>query len=328
MKPSKTAKIDLISFCKNVARKNTSQLKVLDEFQRTYTSDKAIWWYIRESFIFKILNTVLRMQIIDTIFLFQFFIHDLHQQITQCQCQSPIKVYRSQHKQADEINRLIESVGTLLIFNSFFSTTRDYDIALEFTKRCPADLYAVIFEIDADPEIVKTKPFGDITKYSYFPEEREVLFSINSIFRIKSVQQNSDRLWTIRMTLCSDTDPELQPIIDKIKRKYGSYEEESAVVAFSQILREMKKFDDAEKYCHRLLHEFSLDESLLGIVYLELAEIASNKRDYQLNNRCHEKAMKIKKKTESDSFFNSAGAANYSGKLYSHSIICSSSFLR
>ena len=43
----------------------------------------------------------------------------------------------------------------------------------------------VLFEIDADPQLDNIKPFSNITSFSYFPNEEEVLFMIGSIFRLK-----------------------------------------------------------------------------------------------------------------------------------------------
>lgn len=43
-------KKELITFYKNEYQGNNSELKYLDEFQKYYSPDKAIWWYTRESF--------------------------------------------------------------------------------------------------------------------------------------------------------------------------------------------------------------------------------------------------------------------------------------
>jgi hypothetical protein len=248
-----------------------------------------------------LLNNAFQTQDINTLFLYQFFICDLHQQITECQIQSPIRVYHGITMSADQINGLKESVGTLMSFDRFLSTAPSYDIAVGYTKYCPTNRQPVIFEVSADPKMTKTKPFGNIAKYSQHPQEQEVLFSINSIFHIIDVQRSSDGLWNVRMTLCSDTDPELQSLVDKIKKRYGSYEGETALVSFSQLLREMKKLNEAERYCHCLLLEFSTNDSSLAILYRELAEIASEKNEPDISYQWRMKAIEIEKKTKTGS---------------------------
>jgi hypothetical protein len=316
MKPSEMDETDLISLCKAYYKGNESELKLIRQFQQTYSSEKAIRWYTNECFLYKLLNKALRTEDINIIFLFQFFIHDLHQQTTEYQCQYPIRVYRSQHLGDDEINSLKESVGCFISVNGFYSTTFTVNTALGFlgnVKQLNAS-HRVLFEIDADPKVVTTKPFTDISEHSSFPQEREVLFSIGSLFRITNVQQSDSQMWIIRMTLCDDDDPDLRLLFEKINKKYGYYDGDAAFILFSRVLREMKKFDEAEKYCHRLLRDFSSNDPLLGILYDELAEIASSKSDYSLSDQWHQKAIKIKKKTGSSSVGSGTGAVSYNGK--------------
>ncbi|CAF4398726.1 unnamed protein product, partial [Rotaria sordida] len=54
------------------------------------------------------------------------------------------------------------------------------------------DLEPIIFEIVADPKMVGTKPFADISRHSEFPGESEILFMLGSIFRLNSVEHNDN----------------------------------------------------------------------------------------------------------------------------------------
>ncbi len=103
-------KNELLSLSTNIYKNDETELKNIREFQEDYSRDKALWWYTRLSFIDKILNKALRTQDINTIFLFQFFFHDIHRQITEHQCQYSIKVYRGQFMIDDEINNLRKSI--------------------------------------------------------------------------------------------------------------------------------------------------------------------------------------------------------------------------
>jgi tetratricopeptide (TPR) repeat protein len=317
MKPSETDKTDLISRCKDFCQDNKSELKIIREFRKQYSSKKALWWYTRDSFIYRMLNKALRTQDINMIFLFQFFIQDLHQQITKYQCQYPIRVYRAQMMSHDELNSLKQSVGCCISILSLLSTGVDRNRALSYVNGSDNsnDLCQMIFEIDADPKVVRTRPFADISMHSFFSGEREVLFVMGSVFRITSAQQSDNQMWIVQMTLCGDDDPGLKSCFEEMEKKYGYYDGETAFFSFSRVLRAMQKFDEAEKYCHRLLQHFSPNDSLLGILYDELAEIASNKNDHELSDQWHQKAIKIKKKT-GFSFGNNTEAGSYNSELH------------
>ena len=57
------------------------ELKILDEFERTYTSHTAIRWYTRDTFLYRIINKALRQKNLEVIFLFGFFIKDMYDQL-------------------------------------------------------------------------------------------------------------------------------------------------------------------------------------------------------------------------------------------------------
>ena len=108
---------------------------------------------------------------------------------------SPLRVYRSQMMSSDELDDLKQHIGQFISINSFFSTSTNRTTALFFLGDTTSliDLERVLFEIDADPKMVTTKPFADISKYSDFTDESEVLFMIGSIFRLKSINCNDDQ---------------------------------------------------------------------------------------------------------------------------------------
>ena len=65
------------------------------------------------------------------------------------------------------------------------------------------------FEIDADPQIGNIKPFSNITSFSFYPNEEEILFMVGSIFRLNNVFKDIDGIWIILMSLCSSDDNQL-----------------------------------------------------------------------------------------------------------------------
>ncbi len=86
------------------------------------------------------------------------------------------------------------SRNKFISINSFFSTSLHRHKALAFlnSSLVSNDLNRVLFVIEGDPRVVKTKPFADISSISYFSDESEVLYMISSIFRLIDIRRNDD----------------------------------------------------------------------------------------------------------------------------------------
>ncbi len=272
-------------------------MNAVREFEEKYSSERALWWYTKESFFYKTLNAALRTQNIHMIFLFRQFISDIHHQLQFDQVNNPLQVYRSQLISTDELDYLKQNIGQFISINSFFSTSTDRPTALFFlgdtTSLIDLKLVGVLFEIDADPQMVNTKPFADISKYSQFTDESEVLFMIGSIFRLDSINCNDDHVWIIKMSLCSDEENYLKEVLLRMKRQIGNGETNLRTLA--RILGEMGKLDLAEKYIKRLLNERRLNDHLLCNLYEDLGKIASQKGDYDMSIQWHQKALQVPK---------------------------------
>ncbi len=50
LKSTEADKNELINCCRNEYEGNNSELNNLRQFEQDYSSDKALWWYTRESF--------------------------------------------------------------------------------------------------------------------------------------------------------------------------------------------------------------------------------------------------------------------------------------
>ncbi|CAF1463350.1 unnamed protein product, partial [Didymodactylos carnosus] len=77
------AKTDMINQCRLQYIDNEIVLNHIHEFDKTSSPNKAIWWYTRHCFLYEILNKALRIQDIDMLFKYLFFLTDLHNQIQQ-----------------------------------------------------------------------------------------------------------------------------------------------------------------------------------------------------------------------------------------------------
>ena len=116
-------KMNLSLYVKNNIKEIIHELKIINEFEKNYSPNRSIWWYTRQSFLYRLLNKALRVQNIDLIYLFRFFIRDIQKQLEKNKCTSTIRVYRGQLMSKDEIEILKNSIGEFISINSFFSTS-------------------------------------------------------------------------------------------------------------------------------------------------------------------------------------------------------------
>ena len=273
---------ELFQKLKDQYKKFSGKIKNIDEeieninrFQKEYASTKALWWYTKECFFFPTLNSVLRRKDIHWIFLYRSYIFDIQQQLKTNQIKEIVQVYRGQKISKNEFDSLKKSVNQFISINSFFSTSTNRSQAIGFLKLDEPDekVEKVLFEIEADPNIGKMKPFADISQLSYFPGEEEILFSIGSIFRLKKICQDPSKLfWTIEMIVASNDDNQLKDVLDYMKRKLGNKQIDLRILA--NILLDMKKFDLAQQYLERMLKQLESNDHLHIDLYENLGKIA------------------------------------------------------
>jgi tetratricopeptide (TPR) repeat protein len=208
-------KKELVDFCRLHYTDNNQELVVIDEFERKYPRPSLIWWYTRECFLYPMLNKAPRTQDIQMIIKMGFVVRDLHRHIEQLHAeqnhQQSLTVYRGQAMSNAEFDKTKKSKGGLLAFNNFLSTSMDRSVSLNFARgsRDNSDLTAVLFQITIDPNI-STTPFASVDKVGYFEgQEKEILFSMHTVFRIGETKQIEQRLFQIDLALTNDNDPQL-----------------------------------------------------------------------------------------------------------------------
>ena len=201
-----------------------AKLRMLHDFELNYNSEHAIHWYTRETFLYSVLNRALRQQNIALIFLFGFFIQDLHQQLQrEYQASEPrgletkSTLYRGQTMSASEIREQLHPLAPLdpkIINNSLFSATSNRSLALGYVNpdANPDDRNSeqnVLFEFDIssshhDKESFSRRPFADVSHLSQFDSEEETLFMIGTNFRFnrESIHYNAEEhVWIFKFAL-------------------------------------------------------------------------------------------------------------------------------
>ena len=249
---------EFLAVCKQEYKNDASALIKIQEFSEKYSPEDALWWYTRNTFLYRILNKSLRAFDIHNLFLLRFVIKDLYHQLLRRQSEQSnlsITVYRGQSMSQEELSRLQQSIDKIVSFNSFLSTSFDRDVCLFIAGDTNNSNERVLFQIRTHAnKCTSTKPFANIADDSAIPDEEEILFMLGSLFRLNKIAQQDDGVWLIQMTLCNDDDHDLKPLFEHL-RSYGD-NPAGALVQFVMHLREGSFYSEAKSICQRILYEF------------------------------------------------------------------------
>ncbi|CAF3382494.1 unnamed protein product [Rotaria socialis] len=328
MQQNLAAKKELIDVCKQQYQSNLKELAIIDEFERDYDCSKAVWWYTREAFLYRLLNKALRIQNIDLLFAFRFFITDMfkslskeHEKFKNLCTDECIRVYRGQIISTDEFDRMRSSIGEFISINSFFSTSRNRKQAIGFisSEKPIDDIRPILFDIRIDIHL-SAKPFADVTKLSYFQEEQEIIFMLGSVFRISNIIYSEQELvWIAELVLCSENDHDLKDLFAYHKTKIG--QDFTDVVTLGDILFKMGEFDKAKQYYNRILNELSKVDLTAASCYFGLGNVAIEQDEYSTALTHHLQALEIRQKFLSGNNPTIASSYNQIGATFQRLVI-------
>ena len=190
---------DFIRYCHKRFADNTHvELRNVNKIEKEYNGHQAIRWYTYQCFFYTMLNRALRTMEADLIVNMGFFIQDLHKHITALHIQQyggqnhpdSFIVYRGQGLSRIDFDQLKKTKGGLSAFNNFLSTSLNHEVSLKFARRTlnQTNLTGILFVIKVNSAL-STTPFARIEDVSYYRREKEVLFSMHSVFRIESIHQ-------------------------------------------------------------------------------------------------------------------------------------------
>ncbi|CAF1022190.1 unnamed protein product [Didymodactylos carnosus] len=257
------AKKEMVDECRRQYAGNDAELAIIDEFDQKYSSSTAIWWYTRDTFLYRMLNKALRVQDLDILFKLRFFIKDLHLQIQQLHSEGiktgMLDVYRGQAMSKEEFIKVTKNAGGFLSMNSFLSTSTNRKVSASFAQQSVGhpDYEAVLFEMTID--MLKCPiPFHAVENMSYYKMESEVLFSMGTVFRIESVKKGTGGIWNVALIINGDGDDELRLLKDQMKRELGG---------LGLIYDERGNNDQALRYYEKALTYLPEDSALYAVTY-------------------------------------------------------------
>lgn len=251
---------DILNVCKAQYSGDKSELKNIEQFEKTYQRQSAIWWYTQECFLYKLINKALQTEDIDIIFKFRFFIIDLYNELTDLHNKSKsenaniLTVYRGQQVAADELEDLKFNINNVVSLKPFLSTTTNKDVALIYAGNGSErpQIESVLFEIIIDVNKSK-KPFANISKISRMADEDEVLLSMSMLFIVRSVDEMDNNVWNIQLVAINESNIE----VHYYYKNLNANEDYDPLLNFALLLLEMGAHEKVEKYLMMLLKEYT-----------------------------------------------------------------------
>ena len=278
-------------------------LKSVTAFAENYDKHTSIWWYTSPSFVYSILNKVLRTLETSTIAKMAFFIRDLHRQLEQLHKQQfntgstsqIFTVYRGQGLPSEDFEKLKKTKGGLLSFDSFLSTSLDRDISSVFAVSLSdvTALIPILFHITVDPS-KSTTPFACIDNFSYYPYEKELLFSMHTVFRIGEITQDVQHQnhYKVELTLTDENDPQLTGLTHRMREELA----ESGWHQMGRLMLQVGDFNGAEQLYMEFLNNTD-NEQVRSASFNHLGSAKMNQGEYKEAVKYYEKSIEINERT-------------------------------
>ena len=211
--------------CRFLFHNEPKQLEEVDDFFKTYERTESIKSYTQSTFLFNLINKVIRTQSNEIIRKFRFFIKDFEEMLDllfakqifdqwSSSSQLPQKLlilYRGQKLPYEEFSKLESSVGRNIIISQYLSTTTNIELAKRYTgaevvvSQEESVLYFIDMSIIYRNYVDKPDPsiyYYSIKHISQFTEEEEILLRIGTTFKVIDVKYiPCDRLWHVKLRL-------------------------------------------------------------------------------------------------------------------------------
>lgn len=298
-----TSKSEFVELCRRQYKDAPSNQLIIENFNSTYDSSNAIHWYTKHYFIYAVLNKALRTQELALLIKMGFLVKDIHTQIENLDSQANKTeinvVYRGQGMASTDLDKIRLNADGYILFSSFLSTSKNLDISRSFASSAREDpnLVGILYEMNIGTS-VSSAPFGPLGNLAYYPEEEEVLFSINTIFRINNIELLENRLWKIRLTLVGRNDDQLKPLMDKMKQEMQG---KTGLLKLGHLMFKMDQFEKAKYVFEMFLNNSSPLSSLsrgndveeLLYIYTNLGYIYNSQDELEKALNHYEKAVEI-----------------------------------
>ncbi|CAF0787766.1 unnamed protein product [Adineta steineri] len=311
-----------------------SELRAINRFRTTYTSETAIRWYTEDSFVHKLVNKALRSEDIEVVFAFRFFITDLSNKIKEeyinqrqqygtmaskfkSDSNSIIKLFSGQVLPLMELERLEQNVGAVIAINGFFSTSVKRSTGLKFSERelSQNHLQRVLVEISFNTSLENITAFAEINTHTMYYNEEETLFDYGAVFNVTSVKYDSDiDLWDIKLAAVSRNFIEEQPYLSAIRETF--IQNHSYAVIYGIIMGHgFGRKNEAIQYFGQLLLNYSSDHVDIPDILEQRGILYEKNNEHTMALHDYNQALEIRRKRVRENLLGMGSLHNHIGIL-------------
>ncbi|CAF1271088.1 unnamed protein product [Adineta ricciae] len=306
---------DMYDFCQTRYHGNSNELSNLKDLKTTYSANTSIYWYTRDSFLYRMLNKALRTHDYDTLYTLRVYIRHLHQQIASEQGSKGIdvkKLYRGQAFEKDDFEQLSKTEKGLFSVSNFLSTTSDREVALGFARENLGNNRKVSTLFEITIEKTTAIPVTCVSGLSYYKLEKEWLFSMGSVFRVGKLKHSAEGIWIVPLTLTDDYDKRLTALKEHFKK---SMEDSNVCLNFGRLMYQIAAWKKSD-YFYREAIQVETSPQRLSVLYNNLGMVKDELDQYDEALRYYSKSLDLKKTEESGSAADDATTYNNIATLY------------
>ncbi len=152
----------------------------------------------------------------------------------------------------EEFEKLKENKHGIIAFNTFLSTSTDLTVSSQYAAGALGDSNgkAILFEFDLN--ISNESPFASLEHVSYFEWEKEILFSMHTIFRIEEINQMDNGIWHVHLVMTNEDDEQLRELTNYFQKELNK-----GLTAFSDIMMKMGEYSKALEIYQSMLSEIT-----------------------------------------------------------------------
>lgn len=273
---------EMWEFCRKIYV-NDAQLNYIDKLSMSYSACDAIKYYTGNPGLSCIVNQICRTRNFEYIFKFRVYITDLHKQLNKHSIQQQendikpciTQVYRGIVLPKSVIQQLIDNIGGLISMGGFLSTTVDPEVANIYAGYDHvSDEYRsvqLLFQINKKIR----QPYAYIADQSLVIDDLEVLFSISTIWRVKSVNYTENPC-RIKLMSCDEFDSQL----NKLYENYAGAK--CTLLSLGDILFELGKYYEAERVYQQMLDENSNSNEICRDLHYRIGITRFISKDYHV----------------------------------------------
>ncbi|CAF0995987.1 unnamed protein product [Adineta steineri] len=319
---SEESKYEMIEQCRQYYHGNQEELTNIEKFAQTYTEQDAVHWYTKQCFISRLCNKALRTQDIELLYIFRYYIQDLHKRLSlehqsfrNTELNPPIlTLYRGLKLTHDDITHFQSNIDSLVLMNGFFFTTRNYDLELESALKLSkhsVNILPTLLIIQVNVQLDHVI-FAKISSQINNSNEDEILFDIDCAFKIHEVYFNNKKnVWIITMSLTNENRLIAGKYIETNKREI---EQGNVLLIFGLLLTEMEQYQQAQIYYEKLLLANIIDDK--AALYTNTGRIKFQQGLFNEAVKDFHNVYDIQREQKPKNYFNLARTMNTLGLIY------------